>query len=296
VQHSIQQGWPVFIRACVLAMLVGVVAVAGACEANPVGPTQKEPADTSNQLDPQRFVLFNEQPWNALTAMGWSYLRRTSSKDADIVTDATAPASPPHVLRITFTPGMSRDTEPGVHWIRLPGPREIHAFWWVKLSTNWTPSPAGAAKMTFLHPGPDGQGQVYTALGGSSAPHSMIVNTEWAPYGQKFWEPNVTPSPITYDHWYRVEWYVKWESMPRAGNGILRWWVDGVLNGEYGNVSFPVGGTGFQQFEFAPTIQKPPPAEQYMYIDHTSIRTGASSAYSDAMALPPWRSAQERTR
>jgi len=66
-----------------------------------------------------------------------------------------------------------------------------------------------------------------------------------------------------------------------AGDGILRWWVDGVLNGAYCNVSFPANGTGFQQFEFAPTIQIPPRAEQYMYIDHTSIRTGASSAASN---------------
>ena len=126
--------------------------------------------------------------------------------------------------------------------------------------------------MTFLHTH-DGQGQVYTALGGSSAPHSMIVNTEWAPYGQRVWEPNVATSAIAYDHWYRVEWYVRWESAPGAGDGILRFWIDGVLNGDYGTVSFPAGRSGFEQFEFAPTVQKPPLADQYMYIDHTSIGT-----------------------
>jgi len=214
----------------------------------------------------------SDQPWDAVVGDGWNYLRRTSSKDADIVSDATAPSSPPHVLRITFTPSMRRDTEPGVHWIRLREARNVHASWWMKLSAGWAPSPAGAAKMTFLHAG-SGQGQVYTALGGSSVPHSMIVNTEWAPYGQRVWEPNVTTSPIAYDRWYRVEWYVKWESVPRAGDGILRWWIDGVLNGEYGHVSFPVGSAGFEQFEFAPTVQKPPLADQYMYIDHTWIAT-----------------------
>jgi hypothetical protein len=257
-----------------LTLVASVAGVTGACtqsdtrtDLSPTAMTPVEPAPSAaTRID---------QTWDALTGNGWNYLRRTSSKDADIVTDVSARASPPRVLRITFTPGMSRDTEPGVHWIRLAETREIHASWWLKLSANWTPSPAGAAKMTFLH-ARDGQGQVYTALAGSSAPHSMIVNTEWAPYGQKFWEPNVTTSAIAYDHWYRVEWYVKWESAPRAGDGILRWWIDGVLNGEYRNVRFPDEGTGFQQFEFAPTVQKPPLADQYMFIDHTSIRTGAS--------------------
>jgi len=263
-------------------MLAGVPIAVAACGSESVGPTQVAPSSRGGRSpDPIGLVAFNDQPWNGLTTQGWSYLRRTSSKDADIISDATAPESPPRVLRIIYTPDMSRDSEPAVFWISLPGSREIEASWWVKLSATWTPSPAGAAKMTFLHPRPDGQGQVYTALRGSSAPHSMVVNTEWAPYGQRFWEPNVTTSPIVYNRWYGIEWYVKWESTPGAGDGILRWWVDGVLNGAYCNVSFPANGTGFQQFEFAPTIQIPPRAEQYMYIDHTSIRTGASSAASN---------------
>jgi hypothetical protein len=267
--------------AVVASLVVGLGLVTSACNtATDSGRAPRDRLPTAmTPLEPASGpARVTDQPWDSLTANGWNYLRRTSSKDADIVTDATAPSSPPHVLRITFTPGMSRDTEPGVHWTRLPEPREVHASWWVKLSANWTPSPAGAAKLTFLHTGPDGQGQVYTALGGASAPHSMVVNTEWAPYGQRFWEPNVTTSPIAYNRWYRVEWYVKWESVPRAGDGILRWWIDGVLNGDYRNVRFPDEGTGFQQFEFAPTVQKPPPADQYMYIDHTAIRTGASPA------------------
>src|SRR3989442_1504390 len=117
---------------------------------------------------------FNDQPWNGLTGNGWRYLRRTASKDSDIVSDPTAPVSPPQALRIIFTTDMARDSEPGVHWIGLP-----------------------------------------------------------------------------------------------AVEGGYSGWVDGVLNGDYGDVRFPSGG--FVQFEFAPTLQNPPPAEQYMYVDHTQI-------------------------
>ena len=201
----------------------------------------------------------------------WQYLRRSSSKDDDIVVDDTAPFSPPHVLRIVFTPDMRRDHEPSVHWIALPSARTVYATWWIKLSANWTSSPAGGGKMTFLHISPSGQGQAYTGLFGSTAPHRVSVNTEWAPYGQKIWDPNRETTPILYDRWYRIEWHVKWESSPGAGDATMAWRVNGALNGEYTNVRLPEGASAFQQFEFAPTLQNPPAAEQYMYIDHTSI-------------------------
>jgi hypothetical protein len=164
---------------------------------------------------------------------------------------------------------MKRDSEPSVHWIGLsPRPRELFSGWWIKLSRNWSPSPAGGGKIAFVW-APDGQGQVYTGVFGSAAPHRISVNTEWAPYGQRIWDPNITTTPITYDQWYRIEWYLKWESSPGAGDGIIRWSVSGILNGDYRNVRYPT--CCFQQFEFAPTLQNPPPAEQYMFIDHTYV-------------------------
>ena len=224
-------------------------------------------------LDPgpvhiQDLSQFNVQTWSLMAGEGWSYLRRASSSDDDTVNDPTAPFVPPEALRIVFTPDMGRDSEPSVHWIALPHAREVLAVWWMKLSPNWTPSPAGGGKITFLWAA-NGQGQVYSNVGGSSAPHRIDINTEWAPYGQNFWEPNVGMTPIYYDQWYRVEWYLRWESSPGAGDGIMRWWVNGMLNGDYRNVRFP--GCCFQQFEFAPTRQDTPPSEQFLFIDHTHV-------------------------
>jgi hypothetical protein len=45
--------------------------------------------------------------------------------------------------------------------------------------------------------------------------------------------------------------------------------VNGTLNGDYRDVRYPA--CCFLQFEFAPTLQKPPLAEQYMYIDHAYV-------------------------
>jgi hypothetical protein len=52
-------------------------------------------------------------------------------------------------------------------------------------------------------------------------------------------------------------------------DGIIRFWIDGVLNGNYTDVQYPA--SSFIEFQYAPTLQTPPPAEQYMYVDHTKI-------------------------
>jgi hypothetical protein len=236
-------------------------------------PPPPPPSSGSNSTwpgEPGGFHVLSDQAWNSLTGSGWNYKRRQSSKNADIVSDGSAPESAASVLRMIFTTDMDHDSEPGVHWMGLPSrPREIFTGWWMKLSSNWKPSPAGGGKITFLW-ATNGQGQVYANVGGSSAPHRININTEWGPYGQKFWEPNVATTSVTYNKWYRVEWYVRWESHPGAGDGVMRWWVNGVLNGDHRNVRFP-DSAGFEQFEFAPTLQNPPPSEQYMYIDHTYV-------------------------
>jgi hypothetical protein len=212
----------------------------------------------------------HEQRWDRIDDDRWKYLRRGSSRDDDIVADDSAPFSPPDVLRIVFTPDMGPDQEPSVHWTALDDEKDVHAIWWVKLSENWTASPAGGGKIAFFHLAPDGQGQVYSNIAGSAPPHQITVNTEWAPYGQRVWTPNRTATPIVYGRWYRIDWRI---TLPEghARNATVSWWVDGVLNGHHPNVEIPRESRGFQQFEFAPTLQQPPPREQYMFIDHTSI-------------------------
>jgi hypothetical protein len=165
---------------------------------------------------------------------------------------------------------MRRDTEPGVHWIGLPEVREVYAGWSVKWSPNWTCSPAGCGKVAFFRT--PGEGVVYMNYGDfgrTSNPKSISVSTHWASHDERVWPANRALTTITPGSWHRIGWYHKYPSSSSNADGVMRWWVDGVLNGEYTDVRFP--NSGFTQFEFAPTLQNPPPAEQYMYIDHTQI-------------------------
>src|SRR5438128_3400343 len=175
---------------------------------------------------------FNDQPWNGLTGNGWRYLRRTASKDSDIVSDPTAPVSPPQALRIIFTTDMARDSEPGVHWIGLPAVKEVYAGWSVKWSPNWACSPAGCGKIAFFHTAAEGEVYIgYGDFGRTSNPKTISVNTLWAPYQQRVWPANRALTTINPGTWYRIEWYQKYASSASAADGVMRWWVDGVLNG-----------------------------------------------------------------
>jgi hypothetical protein len=233
--------------------------------------TTATPPSTTWPNEPAGFVQLNDQPWNQLTGNAWNYLRRAASKDANIVSDSTAPFSPLNVLRMIFTTDMGSDREPGVHWMALSGVKEIYTAWWLKVSPNWQCSPAGCGKMSFLFD--SGGGNVYSTIlnpaSGQGPPFRVGLKPQWGfGYDLNFY-PNVTTTLIYPGEWRRLEFYYKYESSPGAGDGIFRWWVDGVLNGNYTDVRYP--SAGFVEFQYAPTLQNAPSAEQYMYLDHTRV-------------------------
>lgn len=260
-------------RAIVSALALTVLAASLVGQAQTLRLSPATTATTSWPNEPSGMTLVNDQPWDSLTANGWSYLRRSATKDAVIATDTTAPFSPTHALQIIYTPGCCIDAEPGVSWISLPGVREIFTGFFVKLSANWIPNPAGGGKIGFLFT--DVGGQVYTNYYHPSdtvqgPPYRIGINTEWAPYGQQIWYPNVATTPINNNEWHRVEVYYKWETTPQVSNdGILRWWVDGALNGNQTAVHYPAAR--FIEYQFAPTVQFAGPNERSMFIDHSYV-------------------------
>jgi hypothetical protein len=106
-----------------MAMLAGVILAAPAACLAPGESTESRTVVEPPPQEPAGLVTFNDEPWDALMRpsgslrtklqslfgrspekqSAWSFLRRTSSKDDDIVQDSTAPRSPPNVLRILHT-------------------------------------------------------------------------------------------------------------------------------------------------------------------------------------------------
>lgn len=235
-------------------------------------PPPPVPLPTSSNV-PAGFTRLTDQPWDSIISLGWNYLRRAASKDSIIINDPTGPQSPPNALRLIFTPDMGTDNEPGVHWHPLGLVRELFWDYRIRISAGWHASPAGATKMTYcmasssnlwtglLHP------NVYPETDGAPTfgpPYKVGIRTEWIP---RYYFPNHPWTPVNPGEWAHIECYAKLGS---AGDGILRWWVNGNLNGEYLDVP-NTPAAGFSEFQIAPTVQQPPPIEQYMDFDHMTV-------------------------
>ena len=55
--------------------------------------------------------------------------------------------------------------------------------------------------------------------------------------------PNVNATPVTLGQWHRIEWYA-------SKHGTLKWWLDGVLQGDHSDVR---NSFNFDMFQFSPT-------------------------------------------
>jgi len=215
--------------------------------------------------------LITDYSYNVLPPIdGWS-LQSLNGTQA-IVTRGDEPYGSP-CLNIGVTNGMDPDTEPVIHEQGLSNLDELYAAWWWRWDSDFHMSSAGLSKMMFMWVDPSGQ--AFIAQRPEVAyqePHLTCVDLEFTPrggYPQTNW-PNKTETEIYRGTWYFFEWYWKLDS--GGGNGIMRWWVDGALNGELLNLTNPAQKINF--FQLAPTIQEVPSSTRYMQCDHIRL-TGA---------------------
>ena len=64
-------------------------------------------------------------------------------------------------------------------------------------------------------------------------------------------EPNLTATPVALGTWHQIEWYVRYSSNPSSRDGVVRWWLDGVPQGEYKDLQMPPD-PGFTQYTIRP--------------------------------------------
>src|SRR6185295_851109 len=105
--------------------------------------------------------------------------------------------------------------------------------------------------------------------GPNGGPYQLRVAPEW---GNWSWlTPNVNDVPVALGSWHKIELYFKYNSS--GPNGIVRWWMDGTLIGDYTNVSFPSSGC-FAEFQFSPTwggVGDTKSETDYFWFDHAHI-------------------------
>lgn len=88
--------------------------------------------------------------------------------------------------------------------------------------------------------------------------------------------PNVVSGILTRGNWYRLEAYVKKSTTNTSRNGIVRWWINGTLVGNYTNINY--AGAGLNEWVWTEAwdgtaISVTTPWEHYL--DHLYIATSS---------------------
>jgi hypothetical protein len=206
--------------------------------------------------EPAGFKVLSDEPFNALSENGWRFVQRETLNGSGIfvVTDSTAPLSPPHVLQFTYADGFVAGREPGAEFYdpATPTTETYFGLWW-KPSRPWqNHAGSGVNKIAFLY-GLGGSGDMALIMFNTGSTYTMQVVPEFPVSGDvRRLAPNVTATAVVLGVWHRIEWYVKTSTSGTSRDGVSQWWLDGVLQGKYGDLQMPAAAR-FSEYQIAPT-------------------------------------------
>ena len=250
-----------------------------------------EPAGFQTALD----CLFNVKPTPTRDPAGCG-IENTYNAGA-IVTDGTAPLSPSNVYKSWLSAGDSSGGTQ-LNWVNPAGTsREMYVGILWRTNPQFQGRQVGN-KMFFVR-GPVNNGVFLfgnSALSNGSAPmiyshnsanldnsHTCAFSLGLACF------PNAGSGVLTVGTWTKLEAYIKASTTDTSRDGIVRWWVDGVLAGNYTNMN--VASRGLNEWVWSETwdgtVNPVPSVEWAHYIDHLHVSTGTASQPFDTPAGPP---------
>jgi len=200
----------------------------------------------------------------------------------EVVSDPTAPHSPPDVGQWNFREGCCAGFGPAAATSRtfLSGEKPLVTLYiqiYFKASTNWFGHPLGRCKFVNIHPVNEGANCIMDLNGkGTGRMQTALVTqasrADGATDGVR--KNNLADTEIIRGQWHQWELIAKLND-PNVLNGKLDWWLDGVKQGSYSNLGWIkdktrswgkvahnmiLGGRG-----------NPVPADQTIRIDHMYI-------------------------
>ena len=187
--------------------------------------------------EPAGFKVVADNPFNVLTGDGWSLIDNVTGLGT-LGVDAQAPLSPPGVLQYFYPIGFSAGIGPAAERHDLPNLKQAFLGIWWKVSNPWEGHASNVNKVQILFP--DEGGDIYMVMYGSpGGPYELRVIPQFLNMASNWLVPNVNHVPVMLGQWHRVEWLLIYNTTTNPPNGIIRWWLDGQLIGDYYNVQFP---------------------------------------------------------
>lgn len=224
------------------------------------------------------YAVFRDEPFDSIPATGWTD-DHPSTGLMTIAQDATAPLSPPNVLQFSYPVGFVGSQAPDTYvtdWA-LPRPTRVFAGFWWKCNANWQDNSSNVNKIAFFQLDNSSGGVILTSYGVyPSGPYYLRFAAEMAsePRSGSYanFANNMSTGQMTLGQWHRIEWQLEYGT-PGTPTGIVRWWLDGVLVGEYLDVTFPTTGN-IEEFQLSPTWGGAPDTktqQDYFWFDHVFL-------------------------
>lgn len=208
---------------------------------------------------------------------GWQV--STDGSGVPIVTDPTAPGSPPFVAQARYPVGfgdgrsplyVERDVEDEEH-------SRLYVCLWVKLSESWQGHGSGVNKIGFVWT--DGSPVVTMAAVGSGeaslVPQIRLQDLPSDVESARNLQPDVEDATIRRGTWHRWEVLLVMNDWAEA-NGEVRWWIDGRKVGDHRNLRFVDAAADgvWERVAWRPTwggrgdaVREP----MYMWLDHLYV-------------------------
>ena len=178
-----------------------------------------------------------------------------------VVSDPSAPYSPPNVLQWTYPAGFAGGYSPTNEALPLPaGLRELYVGMYWKCSSPWQPHQSSGVNKICFFKYADGSSQEIAVMRGTG-PYSLqiereSVETKW--YG--------TGLPFSLGVWHLLEFHF----LP--SQGLMEFWCDGQLVGRYTGLAFPNQDWG--QVAFDPIwggVVETKTETDYCWLDHVRV-------------------------
>jgi Bacterial Ig-like domain (group 3)/Bacterial Ig domain len=252
--------------------------------------------------EPAGATLLTDFGFATLKGDGWG---NSASPYVTIVSDSEAPLSPPAVAQYTYPAGMTGGVAPGsIGWEHpelLGGVRDLFLGFWWKPSSPWQGHASGVNKLVFISQyggacGGSLQNIVFTMFGINASgtpnppgPYKLRATTEFLGTARNY-SPNVSNPDIVLGEWHRIEILIRPSTTATSGDGVLRWWLDGTLLGDYTTVNYPQ--CPWDVVAFSPTwggVGDTKTETDHFWYDHAHLSnpTASSSSTAPPPTTPP---------
>lgn len=235
--------------------------------------------------------VFPNEPTGATTLLSTDFSSLTGLVDdygsSVLMTDATAPVSPPSVIRSRIEAGANFG---GMQLRYSSGTAYNDMFVGLIWRTNAGFQGRTTANKMFFVRGPAVNG-FFGMAGTTGGPFVLgfghnsgsLDNSHIFPgdLGLGYSPNNVDTGSLPLNTWTRIEVYLKKSTTATSRDGILRYWVNGALCANYANVNYAPNGLNewIWSETWDGTVTNPIPAVPWEhYLDQLYISTGGTGA------------------